>query len=198
MTTGNSFFLVFALMSRKTEKYYAAVLRAILVRLQDTQVEEFMVDFEVAKCHSMKPIIILSKWNQCFKKKTTTVLYYIFAYMFMFVLFYRCRESKSLSVSRCDHQRLCFSLDTICVEASTKSSRECIMYSYIRQLLVLSFLPSLNITDTFHYLKARANSPQFRTMWKHGQWFRNQVFKVYDWCVFQRTIRTNNDVQGNN
>lgn len=39
------FFLVFALMSRKTEKYYAAVLRAILGSLQDTEVEEFMVDF---------------------------------------------------------------------------------------------------------------------------------------------------------
>ena len=50
--------LVFALMSRKTEEDYIAVLRAILDSLQDTEVEGFMVDFEVGKCHSVNHIII--------------------------------------------------------------------------------------------------------------------------------------------
>lgn len=48
--------LVFALMSRKD---YVAVLWAILDSLQDTEVEEFMVDFEVGKCHSVNHKITL-------------------------------------------------------------------------------------------------------------------------------------------
>ena len=39
--------LVFAWMSRKTEEDYVAVFRAILESLQETQVEEFTVDFEL-------------------------------------------------------------------------------------------------------------------------------------------------------
>lgn len=50
--------LVFALMSRKTEEDYVAVFRAIMESLQATQVEEFMVDFELGKCQSVNHIII--------------------------------------------------------------------------------------------------------------------------------------------
>ena len=50
--------LVFTLMFRKTEEDYASVFRAILESLQETQVEEFMVDFELGKCHSVNHIII--------------------------------------------------------------------------------------------------------------------------------------------
>lgn len=41
--------LAFLLMSRKTEEDYVAVLQAIVDCLQETSVEEFMVDFEVGK-----------------------------------------------------------------------------------------------------------------------------------------------------
>ena len=50
--------LVFAWMSRKTEEDYVAVFRAILESLQETQVEEFTVDFELGKCNSLNYIII--------------------------------------------------------------------------------------------------------------------------------------------
>ena len=73
------------------------------------------------------------------------------------------------------------------------------VHTYIRQLLALPFLPAQYIKDTFIHLKARANSPQLQDLvdYMDRQWFRNQVFKVHDWSVFQRTIRTNNDVEGN-
>lgn len=36
-------------MSRKTEEDYVAVLQALVDRLEETSVEEFMVDYEVGK-----------------------------------------------------------------------------------------------------------------------------------------------------
>ena len=73
------------------------------------------------------------------------------------------------------------------------------VHKYIRQLLALPFMPAQHIRVTFLHLKARANSPQLQDLVDNmgRQWFRNQLFKVHDWFVFQRTIRTNNDVECN-
>lgn len=72
------------------------------------------------------------------------------------------------------------------------------VHSYIRQLLSLPFLPAQHIPDTFHHLRGRANTPQLRDLvdYMDRQWFRHRVFRVQDWSVFRRTVRTNNDVEG--
>ena len=73
------------------------------------------------------------------------------------------------------------------------------VHTYIRQLLALPFLPAQHIKVTFLHLKPRANSPQLQDLVDNmdRQWFRNHLFKVHDWSVFHRTIRTNNDVECN-
>ncbi|CAC5384543.1 unnamed protein product [Mytilus coruscus] len=118
--------LAFALMSRKTEADYVAVLQSLKDRMVDTAVAHF-VDFEVRA--------------------------------------YR-------------HQQA--------------------VHLYIRQLLALPFLPSMHIRDTFNTLRDRANTPQLQELVAYidRQWFHNAVINVADWCIFKRTVRTNNDVEG--
>ena len=73
------------------------------------------------------------------------------------------------------------------------------IHQYIRQLMALPFLPAGHITETFHQLQARANSVQLTQLvdYVNRQWINNAIFRVEDWSVFRRSIRTNNDVEGN-
>ncbi|XP_052236544.1 uncharacterized protein LOC127861593 [Dreissena polymorpha] len=64
--------------------------------------------------------------------------------------------------------------------------------------MALPFLPAGHITETFHQLQARANSVQLTQLvdYVNRQWINNAIFRVEDWSVFRRSIRTNNDVEG--
>ena len=72
------------------------------------------------------------------------------------------------------------------------------MYDYIRQLMALPFLPARHIQQTFDHLKTKANTEQLQRLVDYidRQWFHHPVFDVPSWCVFQQTVRTNNDVEG--
>ncbi|KAH3866739.1 hypothetical protein DPMN_029838 [Dreissena polymorpha] len=72
------------------------------------------------------------------------------------------------------------------------------IHQYVRQLMALPFLPAGHITETFHQLQARANSVQVTQLvdYVNRQWINNAIFRVEDWSVFRRSIRTNNDVEG--
>ena len=72
------------------------------------------------------------------------------------------------------------------------------IHTYIRQLLALPFLPSAHIRDAFTSLRDRANTNQLMELvsYMDRQWFQNSVIGIADWCIFKRTVRTNNDVEG--
>ena len=71
------------------------------------------------------------------------------------------------------------------------------MCDYIKQLMVLPFLPARHIQQIFDYLKTKANTEQLQRLVDYidRQWFHHPVFDVPSWCVFQQTVRTNNDVE---
>ena len=112
-----------------------------------------------------------------------------------------------MDVTCCHHQRLLFSLDTSCMETcaylwtgeslqgTTRSA-----YVHVHQATSCSSI-SASATHQSHFLhlKARANFPQFQDLVDSmdRQWFRNHLSIVHDWSVFQRTIRSNNDVECN-
>ncbi|CAC5367743.1 unnamed protein product [Mytilus coruscus] len=72
------------------------------------------------------------------------------------------------------------------------------VHTFIRQLMALPFLPTTHIRDTFTSLQNRANTPQLRDLvaYMDRQWFNNGVIQIADWCIFKRSVRTNNDVEG--
>ena len=72
------------------------------------------------------------------------------------------------------------------------------VHRYIRQLMAIPFLPAVQTTEALENLKQRARLPQLISLVNYieRQWFRNPVFRVDDWSVFQQTVRTNNDVEG--
>ncbi|VDI46162.1 Hypothetical predicted protein [Mytilus galloprovincialis] len=48
-------------------------------------------------------------------------------------------------------------------------------------------------------LTSETPSSHFRTVPTHymnRQWFNNGVINIADWCIFKRSVRTNNDVEG--
>lgn len=155
--------LAFVLMSRKTEEDYVAVLQALVDRLEETSVEEFMVDYEVGAWLAIRRVFPTVAIKGCIFHWTQAVW----------------RHVQSLGLARAykDQQAV---------------------HNYIRQLLSLPFLPAQQIPETFHHLRGRATTPQLRDLMDYidRQWFRHRVFRVQDWSVFRRTVRTNNDVEG--
>uniref|UniRef100_A0A8W8MYX2 MULE transposase domain-containing protein n=1 Tax=Magallana gigas TaxID=29159 RepID=A0A8W8MYX2_MAGGI len=155
--------LAFVLMSRKTEEDYVAVLQALVDRLEETSVEEFMVDYEVGAWLAIRRVFPTVAIKGCIFHWTQAVW----------------RHVQYLGLARAykDQQAV---------------------HNYIRQLLSLPFLPAQQIPETFHHLRGRATTPQLRDLVDYidRQWFRHRVFRVQDWSVFRRTVRTNNDVEG--
>ena len=82
--------------------------------------------------------------------------------------------------------------------AATYQQREGV-YDYVRQLMALPFLPARHIPPTFQHLKTKASSEPLKRLVNYieRQWFNHPVFDVPSWSVFQQTVRTNNDVEGN-
>jgi len=72
------------------------------------------------------------------------------------------------------------------------------MHSFIRQLLALPFLPPGHILDAFNNLRQRATTAATQQLVEYidRQWMRNSVFAIADWCVYEKTVRTNNDCEG--
>ena len=72
------------------------------------------------------------------------------------------------------------------------------IHTYIRQVLAVPFLPSAHTIYTFISLRGRGNTNQLKELvtYMARQWFRNSIIRITDWCIFKRTVRTNNDVEG--
>ncbi|XP_052063996.1 uncharacterized protein LOC127704147 [Mytilus californianus] len=71
------------------------------------------------------------------------------------------------------------------------------VYTFLRQLMALPFLPPEHITDTFLQLDARAPQAIVPVMnYVYSTWIDSTIFQINHWSVFMSAIRTNNDVEG--
>ena len=71
-------------------------------------------------------------------------------------------------------------------------------YSYIRKLLCLPFLPAEHIEVVFDSLADIAPLRFIGLLeYMRSTWFRSSVWPVECWSIFEMSIRTNNDVEGN-
>jgi len=72
------------------------------------------------------------------------------------------------------------------------------VYHYIRQIMMLPFLPATHIEPAFEELAPRANTEQLRSLvnYMDRQWMNHPIFNISSWSVFGLSIRTNNDVEG--
>lgn len=72
------------------------------------------------------------------------------------------------------------------------------IFSFLRQVMALPFLPPEHIMPVFQHLEQRARSNLLITfmdyIWR--QWITNPVFPVKNWSVFMLSVRTNNDLEG--
>ena len=72
------------------------------------------------------------------------------------------------------------------------------VYTYLRRVMALPFLPPEHIPDTFNRLKEKATNQDIQDVlnYVYRTWINNNVFNVEYWSVFMTSIRTNNDVEG--
>ncbi|KAL5017922.1 hypothetical protein ScPMuIL_003644 [Solemya velum] len=83
-----------------------------------------------------------------------------------------------------------------CVRAAYKKRET--TNSFIRQLMSLPFLPLQHIRPAFEKLANRVSSAKLVSLVEYirRQWIENGTFTRKSWCVYQRTTRTNNYVEG--
>ena len=71
-------------------------------------------------------------------------------------------------------------------------------YKFCRRVMALPFLPAESIYPMFCSLKASVPAgPYLALMTNIDQtWMKSSVWPIESWCVFKRTVRTNNDCEG--
>ncbi|XP_046551827.1 uncharacterized protein LOC124261553 [Haliotis rubra] len=64
--------------------------------------------------------------------------------------------------------------------------------------MALAFLPAAHIRPVFRQLKMRASSQKLVDLcdYMERQWMSHSIFTVVSWCVFNQSVRTNNNVEG--
>ena len=75
------------------------------------------------------------------------------------------------------------------------------LYSFIRKVLALPFLPHEHIATSFTQLTEESQVTDDKRLaalmeYVRVTWLDNTVWSVGNWCVFMQPIRTNNDVEG--
>ena len=69
------------------------------------------------------------------------------------------------------------------------------VYTYIRKLMALPFLPQHEIQPMFVRLRLQAQT-QPLVDYIRRQWIENTMFPPKDWSVYRQPIRTSNDIEG--
>lgn len=72
-------------------------------------------------------------------------------------------------------------------------------YKFIRQLLSLPYVPDEHVEGLFlrFYRKAVGSQPLLNLLeYINTTWIRSEIWPPKAWCVFARSVRTNNDVEG--
>ncbi|XP_068250151.1 uncharacterized protein [Palaemon carinicauda] len=72
-------------------------------------------------------------------------------------------------------------------------------YKFVRQLLSLPYVPDDHIEGLFlRFYRKAAGSQQLLNLLEyiHNTWISSEMWPPKAWCVFGRSVRTNNDVEG--
>ena len=74
----------------------------------------------------------------------------------------------------------------------------CKRHKFYIQVLALPFLPAEHVEAAFNALVRQARTFQLVDLMDYIQrtWMTSRVWDINSWSVFQRSIRTNNDVEG--
>lgn len=78
-------------------------------------------------------------------------------------------------------------------------SNDASMHKYLRKVLSLPYIPAEHIEEQFLRLCRKANGSQVidRLLnYVRNTWINSTIWPPSAWCVFGRSIRTNNDVEG--
>ena len=71
------------------------------------------------------------------------------------------------------------------------------MYSFLRLVMALLFLPHEHIRDAFLDLDDKVPDSVVPVMdYVYNTWIRNNVYPIRNWYIFMCSIRTNSDVEG--
>src|ERR1043165_5689256 len=72
------------------------------------------------------------------------------------------------------------------------------VHSYCKLIMALPFLPAEWIEPVFQQLKHAAPTTTLNDLliYIEQQWIRSTTFPIASWSVFDRSFRTNNDVEG--
>ena len=73
-----------------------------------------------------------------------------------------------------------------------------VVHKYMRQIMALPFLPHEHIKPMFNSLKDLATSLPLQNLVQYVQttWIDSALWSPNRWSIFQRSVRTNNDVEG--
>lgn len=68
----------------------------------------------------------------------------------------------------------------------------------IKQLLALPYLPAEHIPESLTYLESKTTSANISALCDYVRetWLKSTIWRIEDWSVYNRSIRTNNDVEG--
>ena len=72
-------------------------------------------------------------------------------------------------------------------------------YKFVRQLLSLPYVPDDHIEGLFirFYRKAAGSQPLLDLLeYINSTWITSEMWPPKVWCVFDQSVRTNNDVEG--
>lgn len=73
-----------------------------------------------------------------------------------------------------------------------------VVHLFVRKVLALPYLPAAHIAPNFRQLQQETtnNQPLQRLVaYVNRTWLQSYVFAIHQWCIFQQTVRTNNDTQ---
>ena len=71
-------------------------------------------------------------------------------------------------------------------------------HRYMKKLMALPYLPAEHTEPAFHKLAEKATTEKLQELCDYIEttWLHSSIWPVESWSVFNRSIRTNNDVEG--
>ena len=160
--------LVYFLMSGKSTKDYEAIFKALLGLLagENLGVKTVTLDFEAATWLALRNVFPSVCLRGCLFHWNQAIWRHL------------------------QHLGLVSSY-TFCMKKDSA-------YKFCRRVMALPFLPAESIYPMFCSLKSTVRSGPYANLMEYidQTWMKSSVWPIESWCVFKRTVRTNNDCEG--
>ena len=163
--------LLFCLMSRRTKKDYKAVFRTVQALINeegygDPVVQQVVTDFEKAIWQGVRATFRAVEVRGCAFHWAQAV--------------WRKIQDLGLATAYREHQDV---------------------GPFLRKVFGLPFLPREHIPATFDHLSTLARNSECHQIvqlldYVDDTWLRSETWDIGSWCVYRRSVRTNNDVEG--